>query len=108
MNSEDFYRMINAMAKTFFLIGGRSANEIWAHPETIYHLERAVMEGERLAIWRDPTGELFYYTDFGSCKFKKDASILPGVIYLDVDAEHTGNSRSQRRQNYHAMRELFA
>lgn len=108
MNSDDFFGMINAMAKAFFLIGGRSPNEIWAHPETIRQLERAVMESERLAIWRDQDGELFYHTEFGSCRFKRDASILPGVIYLDADAEYTSNSRSQRRQNYHVMKEFSA
>lgn len=107
MNSEDFYGMIDAMAGAFFLIGGRSPNEIWAHPKTIYELERAVMESERLAIWRDQNGELFCHTEFGSCRFKKDPSILPGVIYLDVDAEHTSNSRSQRRKTYHTMNKVI-
>lgn len=108
MNSDDFYIMIEALAQAFYLIGGRSPNEIWAHPRTINELERAVMKSERPAIARNQNGEIFYHTDFGLCKFKEDASILPGVIYLDVNAEHTSNSRNQRRQNYYVMKEFFA
>lgn len=106
MSSEDFFAMINGMAKAFYLIGGRSPNEIWAHPKTIYELERAVMESERLAIWRDQNGELFYHTEFGSCRFKRKASILPGIIYLDVDGEYTRNIGSERPKTYHTMNEV--
>jgi hypothetical protein len=91
------FSMIAEMSELFEASGGKPPNEIWAHPATMAYILADPILVNRMATELRVNGTL---------KVMPDNRILPGVIYLDRDSEHTRNQRAEHRSTHVMWEEL--